>query len=84
MEKARDGLFARLLNEQIPYDARVVEVGCGTGQLTNFLSIAHRSVLGVDAFASTRCGSRRHKFSMTDHGIRPGDVRADEPVLVPA
>jgi len=48
LEKAREGLFARLLNEQIPYDARVVEVGCGTGQLTNFLAIAHRSVLGVD------------------------------------
>jgi carbamoyltransferase len=48
LEKARAGLFARLLNEQIPYNARVVEVGCGTGQLTNFLSIAHRSVLGID------------------------------------
>jgi predicted NodU family carbamoyl transferase/2-polyprenyl-3-methyl-5-hydroxy-6-metoxy-1,4-benzoquinol methylase len=48
LEKARAGLFARLLNEQIPYDARVLEVGCGTGQLTNFLAIAHRSVLGVD------------------------------------
>jgi carbamoyltransferase len=48
LEKARAGLFGRLLNEQIPYDARVVEIGCGTGQLTNFLSIAHRSVLGVD------------------------------------
>ena len=48
LEKAREGKFARLLNEQIPYDARVVEIGCGTGQLTNFLAIAHRSVLGVD------------------------------------
>jgi carbamoyltransferase len=48
LEKARAGVFARLLNDQIPYDARVVEVGCGTGQLTNFLSIAHRSVLGID------------------------------------
>lgn len=48
IEKARSGLFTRLLNEQIPYDARVVEIGCGTGQLTNFLSIAHRSALGVD------------------------------------
>src|SRR5262249_19151799 len=48
IEKAREGLFARLLNDQIPYAARVVEVGCGTGQLTNFLAIAHRSVLGVD------------------------------------
>ena len=48
LEKARAGRFARLLNEQIPYDARVVEIGCGTGQLTNFLAIAHRTVLGVD------------------------------------
>ena len=48
LEKARAGRFARLLNEQIPYSAPVVEIGCGTGQLTNFLSIAHRTVLGVD------------------------------------
>jgi carbamoyltransferase len=48
LEKARGGLFARLLNEQIPYGARVVEIGCGTGQLTNFLAIAHRTVIGVD------------------------------------
>jgi ubiquinone/menaquinone biosynthesis C-methylase UbiE len=48
LEKARAGLFARLLNEQIPYGARVVEIGCGTGQLTNFLSIAHRTVIGTD------------------------------------
>jgi 2-polyprenyl-3-methyl-5-hydroxy-6-metoxy-1,4-benzoquinol methylase len=48
LEKARAGLFARLLNDQIPYGARVVEIGCGTGQLTNFLSIAHRTVVGTD------------------------------------
>jgi SAM-dependent methyltransferase len=48
LEKAREGAFARLLSEQIPFSARVLEVGCGTGQLTNFLSIGHRSVLGVD------------------------------------
>ena len=48
LEKARAGLFARLLNDQIPYGASVVEIGCGTGQLTNYLAIAHRSVLGTD------------------------------------
>ena len=48
LEKAREGLFARLLNEQIPYTARVLEIGCGTGQLTNFLAIAHRACWGLD------------------------------------
>lgn len=48
LDKARSGLFARLLDEQIPFGARVIECGCGTGQLTNFLSVANRTVVGVD------------------------------------
>src|SRR5204863_1446604 len=32
LEKSRAGTFARLLNEQIPFGASVLEVGCGTGQ----------------------------------------------------
>jgi SAM-dependent methyltransferase len=66
IEKARAGLFARLLNEQIPYAARVVEVGCGTGQLTNFLSIAHRSALGVDVCLNSLRLAQRFK---SDHGL---------------
>ncbi len=31
LDKARTGLFARLLDEQIPFGARVIECGCGTG-----------------------------------------------------
>ena len=48
MEKAGAGIFARLLDEQIPFGSRVLECGCGTGQLSNFLGIAHRSVIGTD------------------------------------
>jgi len=48
IDKARMGLFAKLLDEQIPFGARVIECGCGTGQLTNFLSIANRTVIGTD------------------------------------
>lgn len=46
--RRRRGLFARLLDEQIPFGSRVVECGCGTGQLSNFLSLANRSVIGAD------------------------------------
>jgi len=47
--KARRGVFARLLDEQIPRDSLVLECGCGTGQLTNFLGMSwSRTVLGSD------------------------------------
>ena len=48
LQKAQKGVFARLLNEQAPFNTRVLEVGCGTGQLSNFLSVAHRIVFGTD------------------------------------
>jgi 2-polyprenyl-3-methyl-5-hydroxy-6-metoxy-1,4-benzoquinol methylase/uncharacterized protein YbaR (Trm112 family) len=48
VDKARQGIFARLLDEQIPFKTRVLDCGCGTGQLTNFLGIAQRSVFGTD------------------------------------
>ncbi|MCY7352974.1 MAG: methyltransferase domain-containing protein [Cytophagaceae bacterium] len=48
IDKARQGLFAKLLDDQIPFGTRVIECGCGTGQLSNFLSIANRTLIGVD------------------------------------
>jgi SAM-dependent methyltransferase len=48
IDKARKGRYARQLDEAIPYNASVLEVGCGTGQLTNFLGISCRSVIGAD------------------------------------
>src|SRR4029453_190282 len=62
--KAREGLFARLLDEQIPAGTRVIECGCGTGQLSSFLSVANRTVFGTDmCLNSLRLGqafARRH------------------------
>jgi len=48
IEKARNGQYARALDEAIPYNSTVLEVGCGTGQLSNFLGIACRRVVGTD------------------------------------
>jgi len=46
--KSRKGVYARLLGDQIPHNARVLEVGCGTGQMSNFLGIGCRTVVGTD------------------------------------
>jgi SAM-dependent methyltransferase len=59
IHKAREGKFARLLDAQVPPGALVLDCGCGTGQLTNFLSIANRTVFGTDmTLASLRLGER--------------------------
>lgn len=47
--KAKKNLFFALLEEQIPADTKVLEIGCGTGQLSNFLGLAgQRNILATD------------------------------------
>lgn len=40
--------WAHKLDAEIPFDADVVDAGCGTGQLACFLGLKGRRVLGVD------------------------------------
>jgi 2-polyprenyl-3-methyl-5-hydroxy-6-metoxy-1,4-benzoquinol methylase len=50
--------FARRLDAAIPGDARIVEVGCGTGQMSLYLAKADRLVVGADlTLASLRLGA---------------------------
>lgn len=57
VRKARDGVYARRLDEEIPFGVKVLDAGCGTGQLAVFLSMTHRTVVGVDfSFNSLRQG----------------------------
>jgi SAM-dependent methyltransferase len=46
--RAERSKFARLMDRAIPGDARVLEIGCGTGQMSLFLGRAHRVVIGAD------------------------------------
>lgn len=41
-------LLFTIINGQIAFKAKVVEAGCGTGNLSNFLSSCSREVVGVD------------------------------------
>jgi SAM-dependent methyltransferase len=47
--KARRGVFASLLDQQLPKGSLVLEAGCGTGQLSNFLGMSwQRTVFAGD------------------------------------
>ena len=50
--------FARLVDRAIPGDARIVEIGCGTGQMSLYLARGERIVVAADlARESLRLGA---------------------------
>ncbi len=78
--RAERSVFARLIDQAIPGDARIVEIGCGTGQMCLYLVRADRVVIGADltraslrlgAAAAQRFGLDRVQFVETDL-LRPG------------
>ena len=82
--RAERSEFARLIDGAIPGDARVVEIGCGTGQMSLYLAHADRVVIGADltreslllaAAAARRFGLDQVRFIETDlhyPGLRAG------------
>ncbi len=78
--RAERSPFPRLIDRAIPGDARIVEVGCGTGQMCLFLARADRVVVGADlARASLALGAeaarrfRLHRVQFVETDLqRPG------------
>jgi SAM-dependent methyltransferase len=73
--RAERSVFAPLLDRAVAGDARIVEVGCGTGQMCLYLARADRLVVGIDlaraalllgASAARRLGLDRVLFVETD------------------
>lgn len=48
IERSKKSMFAKALDENVPFGSKVLEVGCGTGQMSIFLSVSNRHVVGVD------------------------------------
>jgi SAM-dependent methyltransferase len=78
--RAARSAFARLLDDGIPDEASIVEIGCGTGQMSLYLARGGRTVIGADltraslelgAAAAERFGVGQVRFVETDL-MRPG------------
>lgn len=82
--RAERSEFTRLLDAAIAPDARVLEIGCGTGQMSLYLARGERIVIGADltraslqlgAAAAERFGVEGVQFVETDlhrPGLRAG------------
>src|SRR5712671_4777579 len=82
--RAERSVFARLVNKAIAGDARIVEIGCGTGQMCLYLARADRMVIGADltraalrlgAAAARRFGLDRVQFVEVD--LRQPGLKAE-------
>ena len=64
--RAARSAFTRLIDRAIPGDARILDLGCGTGQMCLFLARGDRIVVGADLTrASLRLGAdAAHRFGL--------------------
>lgn len=68
--RAERSAFAQLLDQAIAGDARIVEIGCGTGQMSLYLARAQRRVVALDLTrAALRLGSAAARRFQID-GVR--------------
>jgi 2-polyprenyl-3-methyl-5-hydroxy-6-metoxy-1,4-benzoquinol methylase len=84
VKKADTSVFGRLLREQIPVNASVLEVGCGTGQLSNYLAATCiAKIYAADmTLASLRLG-RKFADEQSIRGIRFLQMNLFKPCIRP-
>lgn len=76
LARASRSVYAAALDRQIPVGARVLEVGCGTGQLGAFLSVGGRAVVGVDMTRASLelAGGFRQRYGLRNCNFIHGDL----------
>jgi SAM-dependent methyltransferase len=76
VERARRGIYTQLIDTQIPFGARVLDFGCGTGQLVNFLALGGRLVVGCDLSSASleKAIKFQQKFAIKNASFVKGDL----------
>ncbi|HZI75625.1 MAG TPA: methyltransferase domain-containing protein, partial [Gemmatimonadales bacterium] len=84
VKRADTSVFGRLLREQIPVNASVLEVGCGTGQLSNYLAATCvAKIYAADmTLASLRLG-RKFAAEQNIRGVRFLQMNLFKPCIRP-
>lgn len=67
--RGRRNPLTRALGEAIGYNKLVLECGCGTGQLSHFLSLGNNHVLGIDLSQASLALALRHKLRYGLHRV---------------
>ena len=69
-------IYSRMLDDQIPWDAAVLDAGCGTGQLACLLSVKNRKTLGIDFSEKSLAKGKelKEKLRLNNVTFRQGDL----------
>lgn len=75
--ESRASWYFKLLDTYIPENASVIEIGCGTGQLVNFLALKpERRILGMDLSEASlgKAGALRNKLGLENLELRQASL----------
>lgn len=69
-------IFARMLDNQIPWGATILDAGCGTGQLACLLSLKNRKTVGVDFSERSilKANELKKKLQLANVNFRQDDL----------
>jgi len=84
LRAGRDNPFLAALDRSLPPGARVVEAGCGTGQLSCFLALGGREVLGLDLSLASLRNAEAFRQRAGLRGLRFVRANLFRPPLAPA
>ena len=84
IEKSRRGAYADELNRALPFNSTVLEVGCGTGQLSNFLGVSCRRVIGADMCLNSLGLAERFRREHRLARVRFAQMNLFKPCFKPA
>lgn len=68
--------FAKIIDRSIPEDSSVIDIGTGTGQLSAFLSLRRKNVLGVDFSDSSldKAKALKQKLDLNTWHLKKVDI----------